>query len=332
MFDPFCTFLLLNYIAATAAQKQWTKLPAIGQGARQEHSTVALGDRSIWVLGGTSPDASGQVPTVDRVEFYNLKNGTWHTAAPLLRPLNHLNAAAVGHKLFVVGGLSGGSDWLADGIAMAYSPSTDSWTQRASMPKGTARGACAVGVYKNKIYLAGGQNYIMLTKQGDQNALRGVSAYDTDTDSWEKLPPIPQPRQHVAGVVVDSTFYVIGGRENGQYKVQNSTYALNLEDPASGWRELAALPTARGGLACDAIGPRIYCFGGEGNADSSDGMFDEVEVYDTRTDRWTSLAPMPVPRHGWGVAAIGDTIYVPGGGLRAGTMPTDYFDAFTPGG
>ncbi|KAI5361662.1 Putative galactose oxidase/kelch, beta-propeller, kelch-type beta propeller [Septoria linicola] len=295
----------------------WTRLPSITRGPRQEHAVVASGN-AIWILGGNSPDA---------VEYYSPTDGGWHTASPMISPLNHLNAAAVGDEIFVLGGLSAGDEWLAQDISMVYSPSSNSWQPRSPLPAGTARGACAVGVYRNKIYLAGGMTYLEAT----QDALTTVTSYDVTSDSWDlNLPLLPRPRQHVAGVVVGSTFYVLGGREDGQLKVQNTVYALDLESPGFGWKEMASMPTPRGGLACAAVQQNIYCFGGEGNPNAASGVFDQVEVYDTTRNTWANLNPMPVPRHGWGVATVGNTIFVPGGGVQEGTAPTDYFDSFTP--
>ena len=34
--------------------------------------------------------------------------------------------------------------------------------------------------------------------------------------------------------------------------------------------------------------------------------------------RWRSLPPLPTPRHGLGVVAVGDTVYVLAGGPRPG--------------
>ncbi|MGI0016775.1 MAG: Kelch repeat-containing protein, partial [Nitrososphaera sp.] len=43
------------------------------------------------------------------------------------------------------------------------------------------------------------------------------------------------------------------------------------------------------------------------------------EVYDPNTDTWSTLSPMPTPRAGLGVVAVGDKIFAIGG--RDGTVP-----------
>ncbi|KAF2211986.1 hypothetical protein CERZMDRAFT_97904 [Cercospora zeae-maydis SCOH1-5] len=316
-------------IAVPQNQKEggdWKTLPSIAGGPRQEDAVVATSD-AVWVLGGTMINP---FRTVDTVEYYSLKDNSWHSAKSFGTPLNHVNSAVVGDEIYIVGGLSEGQKWLAQNTSLAYSVSTDSWKQRSAMPQGTERGACAVGVYGTTIYLAGGMTVLDLDS-GNQDALATVTAYDTASDTWNvNLPPLPQPRQHVAGAVVGTTFYVLGGRTNGQYKIQNNVYALDLTNPASGWKEMAPLPTARGGLSCAAVAEVIYCLGGEGDEQTQSQVFPQVQAYNTATNQWSSLADMPLPKHGWGVAVIGNTIYSPGGGIRAGTDPTDQFDCFTP--
>ena len=308
----------------------WVRHGLIGQGPRQEHSVTNIGE-DIYILGGVAYDEKSVLETLNRVEIYNVADKTWRVAAPLPTPLNHGNAATVDDKIYVLGSLSSGKEWDALAASYIYQPFNDTWSdQLEPMPKGTARGSSAVGVYNSKIYLAGGMTFLQPYKGGHQDSKSMVSSYDTVSDSWDSdYPPLPEPRQHVGGAVVGSTFYVIGGRVNGIEQYHNTTYALDLEKPFE-WKELAPMPTARGSVSCAAIGFRIYCFGGEGNPDNSELIFNETQVYDTRTNTWRNLQPMEVPRHGTGAAAVGNAIYIPGGGVTTAAYPVGITDSFVP--
>jgi hypothetical protein len=48
--------------------------------------------------------------------------------------------------------------------------------------------------------------------------------------------------------------------------------------------------------------------------EGTDRVYGQNEAYDVATDTWESYAPMLTPRHGLGAVAIGDAIYVAGGG------------------
>ena len=71
---------------------------------------------------------------------------------------------------------------------------------------------------------------------------------------------------------------------------------------------------------------RILVLGGELPPDHT---FPENEAFDPKTGAWTTLAPMPHGRHGFGGGVIGDTAYFVGGSLSpGGGGTTDQLIAF----
>jgi hypothetical protein len=75
------------------------------------------------------------------------------------------------------------------------------------------------------------------------------------------------------------------------------------------------LPTPRSALAGAYYHGLILVLGGELPPDHT---FPENEAYDPKTGRWTTLAPMPHGRHGFGGDTIGDAAYFVGGNLSPG--------------
>jgi N-acetylneuraminic acid mutarotase len=70
--------------------------------------------------------------------------------------------------------------------------------------------------------------------------------YDPDTDQWQKLAPVPTPRDHLTVSAFQGKLYAIGGRINVNYR--NNLDANEAYDPESGkWTRLKPLPTARSG-------------------------------------------------------------------------------------
>ncbi|MFF3853870.1 Kelch repeat-containing protein [Micromonospora sp. NPDC002575] len=308
----------------------WKPLLDIAGGPRQEHSVAAIGG-DVYVIGGIVPATSGGVVTTDRVEVYDTRRGTWRNAAPLPVAMNHPNVAVAGGRIYVLGGLSGGASWQALRDSFVYEPRLDRWQPLPPVPAGLERGSAAVGVHGGTIYLAGGMRTLTPGPDGLQDTVATVSAYHAATGRWTTLPDLPEARDHVAGAIVKGTFYVLGGRDRGQANVRDTVYAMDLQALAGGWTNRAPMPTARGGIAFAAVGDRIYTFGGEGNVvDGVNTVFGQTEAYDTRTDRWQRLAPMPVPRHGTAAVAVGGTIYSPGGGNLGGGAPVATHDAYRP--
>ena len=50
----------------------------------------------------------------------------------------------------------------------------------------------------------------------------------------------------------------------------------------------------------------------------ADTTFEEVEVYDIAAKSWSRLPDLPTPRHGLGVVAEGDKVFVLAGGPQPG--------------
>lgn len=308
---------------------------------RQEHTTLFLPPSTIAVLGGVVPTndtSSIPVTTTSLMQFYSIPDDTWTTVAPLPRALNHINAAVVNGKIYVLGGLADLGEakpaWRAVPDAFVYTPSTNTWASIPSLPlSGESAGSAAVGVIGSKIVLAGGLTDLELSGNGSQNTVSVVNVFDTRRGEWKFLPArakhMPQGRDHAGAAAVDGKMYVLGGRENGQENVKDTVFVLNLCNLAAGWQvSQARMPTPRGGVAAGVVRNKVYVLGGEGNTETESGVFDQVEAYDTKKDIWESVGVMRIPRHGTYAVGVGKRVYVPGGGVRQSGAPVSDFDVF----
>ena len=82
------------------------------------------------------------------------------------------------------------------------------------------------------------------------------------------------------------------------------------------WQNLAAMPTARSGLAVAVYQNKIYAIGGETAADVTGVM----EQYDVATNDWITLKSKPLPVTDTKAAVIGGQVYIPGGRLASGDL------------
>jgi N-acetylneuraminic acid mutarotase len=73
------------------------------------------------------------------------------------------------------------------------------------------------------------------------------------------------------------------------------------------------------------VGLRVYQIGGE----TSGGIEDSVDVYDTSTHTWLEAAPKPTAVADVTAAVLFGEVYVPGGRLKNG-QPTDVVEAYSP--
>jgi hypothetical protein len=269
----------------------------------------------------------------------------WRRLAPVPTERTEVAAAAVGRRIWVLGGYA--PDGKTVTTAEVYDTATDNWARGPDLPVAVnhAMAATLDGV----LYVAGGndgrgpsdqvarldgdrwrrlaplprgrQAGGMVALDGRLYLVGGVvegglasdtQVYDPAADRWSAAPGLPTPREHLGAAAAGGRVYVVGGRTGG---IGSNLAAAEAFDPGSGrWTRVADLPTARGGLAATATaGGQVVAIGGEAAA-----TFPEAEALDTRSGRWRSLPPLPTPRHGLGVVAVGEVVYVLAGGPRPG--------------
>ena len=279
----FAITLGIAYPAHATPPGSWQELSPT-PSVRTE-TAVALLDGKIYLIGGFTPKGIS-----DRVEAWDPESNTWLIKSPLPRPLHHTSATVVDNKLYVIGGFFSGL-WTPVNTVYEYDPAQDKWTTKAPMP--TARGALAAGAVDGKIYAIGGahRKFFRLVNTAANEV------YDPKRNVWEKLPPVPTPRDHHTISVHNGLVHVIGGRVNVSYA--NNLSAHEVYDPKSAtWTTHPPLPTKRSGITSQVLNGKIHVFGGE----ATEGTFTENEAYDPATQKWTTMAPMLSGLHGLGSA------------------------------
>jgi N-acetylneuraminic acid mutarotase len=251
-------------------------------------------------------------------EAYDPSSNTWTRVASLPARLNHIQAVELHGLIYYIGGLI---TWPgpAVGTVYIYNPVTNTFTKGNPMLSGRERGAGGVAAYGKKIYYAGGLH--------NGRAVRWFDVYDTVANTWSKLPDMPEARDHFQGAVVGTRFYAIGGRNTA---IDATTTVNDAFDFTTGsWiKGLAPLPTARGGFAVGVLGNQVFVIGGEGHGRT----YSAVEEYDTKSDTWHRLTPIPMARHGIEAAVCNGGIYIADGGTReGGGSPTAAQQVWFPG-
>ena len=157
----------------------------------------------LYVL--TSCDQEDCYP-FSRGSFYRYNPGTdqWTTLTAPQAYFKHTSGAVLGGKLYAVGSSNGKAQlWV-------YSPSTNSWTTKAPMNRPREGGA---GVAVNsRLYIIGGMSVL---EDGTRQAVRTVSRYNPNTNSWTNVQGLPSGRTGLTAsrVIVNglSRIEVLGG-------------------------------------------------------------------------------------------------------------------------
>lgn len=181
------------------------------------------------------------------------------------------------------------------------------WTQKNKLPKACRNGnatAC-----NGKVYFMGG--YSDLTPERFESS---NYEYNPTTNSWTSKADMPTGRSNFAMVTINDKIYAIGG---DPFSPQNEVY----NPVTDSWKTLKPMPTPRQHINCAAVDGKIYIIGGLMNVQNASApskwdyknVSTKNEVYDPMTNSWEERSPMPTPRHGAYMAAVGGKIYVIGG-------------------
>lgn len=277
-------------------------------GPRLEPGVTAMGQRLV-VVGGFDQSAAQGLRITNQVIAFDPAMNEWTSLKPAPVEWTHVNLAASGTTLYLLGGEEG-TQFTARGEAYALDANTadPQWRQLRSLPAGQERGAAGIVVSPPHVFLLGGAS--------TTSALASCLDYDYSRDEWTMLPDLPAPRSHPAAMrMIDGTLIVAGGLAT--LDAQSAAADVWALPPgATAWQPRAPMPIARGGCAYGTVLGQLVCAGGE----SGQAALYRVDSYDPLADTWTMLPGMPDARAGTQGAVIGNRFYVPGG---AGTLTFD---------
>ncbi len=231
------------------ARDGWTRLPDLPIAVN--HAMAAARGRTLYVVGGYTPTASGgHMTRVSRAAFALplRRDGRpgpsgWRRLPALPAPRAAGGAAFVGDHLYVMGGVRGAGRLVR--AAFVYDLSERRWrTQRGPTP----REHLGVTAHAGRVYVLAGR-----TAGFDSNR-RTAEAWNTRTRRWQRLPDLPTAHGGCAAATVAGRVVVGGGEATDGTIPEVEAY-----DPA--WRRWSALPPLeqpRHGLGVAAVGDTLY--------------------------------------------------------------------------
>lgn len=320
-FIAAAAMLCMLACAPALAQKWETKAP-IPQGAEEVYGIAANG--KLYVFGGL---ALAWKP-IGMVMEYDPATNTWTRKRDMPAYHHHFALAEANGKIYMFGGFTlppaGQPTWVPVDNAWEYDPQADTWKALAPVPQ--ARGSANALTVNGRIHLIGGATLPAGLKDAFIHPSRNVSVsthdvYDPAANSWSKRAAMPTARNHAAAGVIDNRIYVVGGR-TGSVFIPNAFNVDLVEEynPATDqWALRAPMPTPRSATAWGVRGGRMYVAGGEVRHRDIWGTYTTVEAFDPKSNTWTRLPPMPMPRHGLAGGVIGNNFHLVSGSLQSGT-------------
>ncbi|MDQ8173247.1 MAG: kelch repeat-containing protein [Gemmatimonadota bacterium] len=294
----------------------WYSIPAdrwryVGRGPMAMLGGLAVTRRDTLYFGlGAAKGNDAATATI----WKRALRDTWQEFDSMPRPLGEVAAGVIGDSLYLVGD---GSPSL-----MIFDLAAGQW-----LPDQRLAGRPAPGNH-HAAEVVGGRLYLF---GGIGRASSGiVQIYDPGTRQWTFGPPMPFAAGSSASAVIGGRVYVAGGIVGERTTAEAAVF----DTVAKTWRLVTPMPRARNHAASGTDGSRLYVFGGRGPGSGdanvvADG-FDDVQIYDPTTDRWTVSdgsrgAPLPLPqkRGGMGKAVfLNGEFWVIGGETVSGSGAT----------
>jgi N-acetylneuraminic acid mutarotase len=209
---------------------------------------------------------------------------TWAAKAPMQQARAGLGVAVVNGKIYAIGGSTVQTKltcYVSGGIVNVneeYNPATDTWNTRKPMP--TPRAYFATAVYQKRVYCIGGFSGFSNVSGALENATCVNEFYDTATDTWATMSPMPIASAKLKANVVNDKIYLLGGNANPAL--------IQVYDPKTdSWATGTAIPDTSFLFGSAVVDDRIYAlvqFSGK------IGFNSQIKIYDPAADNWSSGA------------------------------------------
>jgi N-acetylneuraminic acid mutarotase len=279
-------------------------------------------DGKLVVLGGETNITGG---TTADVQIFDVETKVWEEGPDLPVALTHAGVATVDGFIYVVGGFKGNIPitnippstsevWRWNFRGWREGNKDLTWESGPALPK--AQAALSLVYLGSKLHAISGLGPDGQTDVGDHWVLNLKE--DWNSASWSKAAPLPEPRNHLGGVVLNNEIYVFGGRKGWDdlFGHQRGVHSYSpIEDK---WVEKAPIPfeLQGAGLSHHEASTLVYnnkaiLIGGQANLPWP--FVSKVRVYDPDANQWSSLRDLPQSRKGPVAGIVGQSIIVTSG-------------------
>ncbi|XP_009935431.2 kelch-like protein 4 [Opisthocomus hoazin] len=248
---------------------------------------------ALYAVGGM--DATKGTTTIEK---YDLRTNSWVQIGTMNGRRLQFGVAVIDNKLYIVGGRDG---LKTSNIVECFNPITKVWTLMP--PMSTHRHGLGVAMLEGPMYAVGGHD--------GWSYLNTVERWDPQARQWNYVASMSTPRSTVGVAALNSKLYAVGGRDGS-----SCLKSMECFDPHTNkWSICASMSKRRGGVGVATYNGFLYAVGGHDAPASNhcSRLSDCVERYDPKTDAWTTVAPLSVPRDAVGICPLGDRLYAVGG-------------------
>lgn len=246
----------------------------------------------LMVFGGY---ISG-LKTTGNVYSYSLGgdvNHTWTRRANMPSHLTHCGQIAVGIYMYTCGGYLGTHPGPSVTSCFRYNALSNIWDNLPGLPMRSAGGALLYHATTNSLVFAGGA----LREAGlepviDRKETYTLSLHDLEK-GWKRMADMPHPRNHMAGAMVGTRLFFVGGQLGTDEYSGNTNHTQEFIVEENKWVERADVPYPVGHVSAStpAYGPGFFVIGGVINGRKKTN---KVLYYNMNEDKYYDVGHYPV--------------------------------------
>jgi N-acetylneuraminic acid mutarotase len=240
--------------------------------------------------------------------------------APLPIKRHHYGVAAIGGKVYAIGGCTGETETEPHNPIAAvheFDPATGKWTARAPLPE--PRRNFAVVALDGLLYAVGGSD------AGAQP--KAVLVYDPRSNAWRTTKAVSNFVGCGVAHAIGRKIYAVGMRQDPANPAAPPFRLDEIDVAAETVTARKPLPLPRPGHTGAALGGKLFILGGAGPGGKPRA---EVEAYDPASDTWTRLDDLALPRSWMGAVAFQDAIWLMGGVATKWETPERLVEVYRP--
>ncbi|MFG0267031.1 MAG: DUF3386 family protein [Rhodopirellula sp. JB055] len=261
-------------------------------GEAKHSQSLVLDGTKLYAFGGNKswqPHDFSKEAFSKESFLFDIANQTVAKLADMPHPVQSgagvVNKQTSEHRTLVVaGGMNfGESTFQSINSLLQYDAKADEWTvAETKLPE--PRSMANAVAHDDAIWIFGGSD-----AGGSHGLSNSVLHWWGDATDIAALPDVslPHPRRSFGGALVDDEYFLVGGLGDGT-SIESSVDVFDMENRT--WRTAASPAASRVFPQVAVDGKKIYLFGGFSN---TEGHFTEcktLEVYDSETDQWSTLA------------------------------------------
>ncbi|WP_166831672.1 Kelch repeat-containing protein [Thalassoroseus pseudoceratinae] len=258
---------------------------------------------------------------------------------PLKQSVTSFGGAILDGNVYIYGGHTGSAHSYSNEEQgrqlLRLNLKTGRWNELADGP-----GLQGLALVTNgeKLYRIGG--FTAKNAEGEEHDLwsqDSVAAFDLESNAWNEMPSLPEPRSSFDACVLNNTIYVIGGWQlagDDESKWHKTAWSMDLDAKKPEWKALPTPPFQRRALAVAAHDGKVYAIGG---MQETGGPTTRVDVFDPKSGEWAegpSLVMTEKPaeeegednrrgRFSGGMTGFGASAFATGGRLYTSTINGD---------